>query len=90
MIKKISTIAITALLLLGLSGCQKTGTMSWVEWNPYHRGIYSNGTCRIGMVKVVNDKGDELPDRVFRRRDMSRDACYELYVEGKRYTWGKK
>jgi hypothetical protein len=42
------------------------------------------------MVKVVDEDGNALPDRVFRKRDMSRNACYELYVEGKRYTWGRK
>lgn len=88
--RKIMTVAITLALLFTLSACQKTGTMDWVEWNPYHRNDYSKGTCRIGMVKVVDEDGNALPDRVFRKRDMSRNACYELYVEGKRYTWGRK
>lgn len=85
--RKIILVVTAIALAFTLSGCQKTGTVEWVDWMPHHKGD-TKGRCRVGVKNVVNEKGNDLGDTRFSKTGVTRKWCYSTYKKGKRVTWG--
>lgn len=87
MIKRIFLVIISGLLAFTLSGCQKTGTVEWINWAPAHKGD-TKGQCRVGLKNTVDEDGNKLGDYRFTKRGVTKWWCYSTYKKGRRVTIG--
>ncbi len=91
-VKRFLLVAMAPLLLVGLSGCKKSGTIDWVEWSPKSDGNRL-GSCRVGVKNTVDEDGNEVGmdgKTRFTVRNVTYSACHKKYKEGEYVEWGKK
>lgn len=87
---KVALILALVVLVLVLAGCEKSGTISSVEWSPSREGS-KTGTCRVFVKNAVDQDGNSIGfdgKTRFSERGMTKKACYATYVKGNAVTWG--
>ena len=90
--KRAATVIIAALLMFGLSGCKKSGTVDWVEWSRSREGS-STGSCRVGVRNAVDEDGNSVGingKTRFTVRGVTYNQCHGMYKEGNAVEWGSK